>query len=103
VLEFFVFTVDSTMASPSSIISNYDPRTDLAQKGNSADPGWKYGYWPNLQNKDAVACTLCGASLTGGIKRLKKHPAGGFGDTRKCMKTTTAIRVEMENCFNNHP
>jgi len=45
----------------------------------------------------------CGASLTGGIKRLKKHLAGGFGDTRKCMKTTTAIRVEMENCLNNHP
>ena len=53
-LEFFVFTADSTMASPSSIISNYDPRTDLARKGNSTDPGWKYGYWPNLQDKDAV-------------------------------------------------
>ena len=22
---------------------------------------------------------------------------------RKCMKTTTAIRVEIENCLNNHP
>jgi len=90
------------MASPSSIISIYDPRTDLAQKGNSADPGWKYGYWPNLQNKDVVARTLCGVSLFGRI-RLKKHLAGGFGDTMMCKKTTTAIRVEMENCLNNHP
>ena len=77
-LEFFVFTADSTMASSSSIISNYDPRTDLARKGKSADPGWKYGYWPNLQNKDVVACTLCDVSLTGGIKRLKQHLAGGY-------------------------
>ena len=102
-LKFFVFTADSTMASPSSIINNYDPRTDLARKGNSADPGWKYGYWPNLQNKDVVACTLCGVSLFGGIRRLKKHLAGGFGDTMMCKKTTTAIRVEMENCLNDHP
>jgi hypothetical protein len=36
VLEFVLFTADSTMASPSSIISNYDPRTDLARKANSA-------------------------------------------------------------------
>ena len=41
---FLCFPTDSTMASPSSIINNYDRRTDLAQKGNSVDPGSKYGY-----------------------------------------------------------
>jgi hypothetical protein len=56
---------------------------------------------PSKQRYDGMY--LCGASLTGGLKRLKKHLARGFGDTRKCMKTTTAIRVEMENYLNNHP
>jgi hypothetical protein len=28
----FVFTADRTMASPSYITSDYDPKTDLAQK-----------------------------------------------------------------------
>jgi len=69
-----VFTVDSTMAS--------------------SDPGWKYAYWPNLCNRDVVTCTLCGHSFYGGIKRLKQHLAGGFGDTKKCTMTTTAIRKE---------
>jgi len=72
-----VFTVDSTMAS--------------------SDPGWKYAYWPNLCNRDVVTCTLCGHSFYGGIKRLKQHLAGGFGDTKKCTMTTTAIRKEMRD------
>lgn len=52
----FVFTADRTMASPSYITSDYDPKTDLAQKGNFEEPGWKYAYWPNLQN-NVVTCT----------------------------------------------
>jgi hypothetical protein len=63
----FVFTVDRTMTSSSCITSDYDPKTDRALKGNLGDPGWKYIYWPNLQNKDVVACTLCGISFYGGI------------------------------------
>jgi hypothetical protein len=90
------------MASSSCITCDYDPKTDLARKGNLEDPGWKYAYWPNLQNKDVVACTLCGTSFYGGIKRVKKHLAGGFRDTRMCIKTTTAIRMEMRDILNGH-
>jgi hypothetical protein len=43
------------MASSSSITSDYDPKIDPARKGNLEDTGWKYAYWPNLQNKDVVA------------------------------------------------
>jgi hypothetical protein len=52
-----VFTVVSTMATSSSITSDYDPKTDPARTGNVEDPGWKYAYWPNLQSKDVVACS----------------------------------------------
>jgi hypothetical protein len=86
------------MSSPSSINNaNYDPKTDKAWKAKSNDPGWKYGYWSNLGNRDQVACTLCDSMVCGGIKRLKQHLAGGYGDTKMCPETTTAIRKEMRN------
>ncbi|KAF0891604.1 hypothetical protein E2562_010593 [Oryza meyeriana var. granulata] len=84
------------MASPPSIGSEYDPKNDLARKQRkSTDPGWKYAYWPDLGNKDEVACTLCGGSVRGGIKRLKQHLAGGFGDAKICPKVGTDLRREM--------
>jgi hypothetical protein len=49
-------------------------------KASSNDPGWQYGYWANLQNRDKVTCTLCDVEVSGGIKRLKEHLAGGYGD-----------------------
>ncbi|KAF0909864.1 hypothetical protein E2562_000176, partial [Oryza meyeriana var. granulata] len=84
------------MASPPSIGSEYDPKNDLARKPRkSTDPGWKYAYWPDLGNKDEVACTLCGGSVRGGIKRLKQHLVGGFGDAKICPKVGTDLRREM--------
>jgi hypothetical protein len=86
------------MASPSSVNNvNYDPKTDKARKASSNDPGWKYGYWANLANRDQVTCTLCDTIVSGGIKRLKQHLAGGYGDTKICSNTTTAIRKEMRD------
>ncbi|XP_066361110.1 uncharacterized protein [Miscanthus floridulus] len=86
------------MASPPSINNgNYDPKTDKARKAKSNDLGWKYGYWANLQNQDRVTCTLCDIEVCGGIKRLKQHLAGGYGDVKMCLKTTTAIRKEMRD------
>lgn len=38
----------------------------------------------------------CKTVTTGGIKRLKKHLAGGYADTLMCSKTTTEIRKEMK-------
>ena len=43
-----------------------------------------------------MTCTLCDTMVHGGIKRLKQHLAGGYGDTKMCAKTTTAIRKEMK-------
>ncbi|KAF0924650.1 hypothetical protein E2562_010247 [Oryza meyeriana var. granulata] len=84
------------MASPPSIGSEYDPKNDLARKQRkSTDPRWKYAYWPDLGNKDEVACTLCGGSVRGGIKRLKQHLVGGFGDAKICPKVGTDLRREM--------
>ena len=71
------------MASPSSVNNvNYDPKTDKARKASSNDPGWKYGYWANLAIRDQVTYTLCDTIVSGGIKRLKQHLAGGYGDTK---------------------
>jgi len=44
-----------------------------------------------------VTCTLCDTEVSGGIKRLKQHLAGGYGDAKMCPKTTTAIRKEMRD------
>ncbi|XP_066365179.1 uncharacterized protein [Miscanthus floridulus] len=86
------------MASPASINNeNYDPKVDKARKANSNDPGWKYAYWANLQKPDKVTCTICDTEVSGGIKRLKQHLAGGYGDAKMCPKTTTAIRKERRN------
>jgi hypothetical protein len=85
------------MASPPFVNNeNYDQKTDQARKARSNDPGWKYGYWANLENRDQVTCTLCDIMVCGGIKRLKQHLAGGYGDANICSKTTTAIRKEMK-------
>ena len=66
----WLFCSCSTMASPPSIGSQYDPKTDPARKPKrSTDPGWKYAYWPELSNKDKIACLLCGG---GGSWRDKK-------------------------------
>jgi hypothetical protein len=44
-----------------------------------------------------VTCTLCDTVVFGGIKRLKQHLAGGYADTKMCLKTTTEIRKEMRD------
>jgi hypothetical protein len=83
--------------SPASINGEYDPTTDKARKAKSNDPGWKYGYWANMQDKNEVTCILCGIPQKGGIKRLKQHLAGGYADAKMCesSRLTTAIRKEM--------
>ncbi|CAD6242871.1 unnamed protein product [Miscanthus lutarioriparius] len=77
-------------------MSGYDPKNDPARKPQrSKDPAWRFGYWPNLQNKDEVACTLCGGSVRGGIKRLKQHLTGGYGDAKLCSGVNIEVRREM--------
>ena len=61
----------ATNDSPASVNGENDPTTDKARKAKSDDPGWKYGYWANLSNRNEVTCILCGIPQKGGIKRLK--------------------------------
>ncbi|XP_019193058.1 PREDICTED: uncharacterized protein LOC109187328 [Ipomoea nil] len=75
---------------------SYDPSTDPKRKAKSNDPGWKYGFWPDLTNKDLVECSLCHKQMHSGIKRLKQHLAAGYGDVAKCPKTTSEIMWEMQ-------
>ena len=52
--------------SPQSVGSGtaeYDPRTDPKRKARSGDPGWKYGFWPEIGNRDLVECILCGTQV----------------------------------------
>jgi hypothetical protein len=68
---------------------------DLKRRVRSNDPGWKFGYWTEIGNRDKVTCNLCQTVIAGGTKRLKEHLTGGYADTIKCLKTTTEIRKEM--------
>jgi hypothetical protein len=72
-------------------IESADPK----RRARSNDPGWKYGYWTEIGNRDKVTCNLCQTITAGRIKRLKEHLAGGYADTIMCSKTTTEIRKEM--------
>ncbi|CAM8982084.1 unnamed protein product [Rhodiola kirilowii] len=39
---------------------DYDPSKDPKRKPTkSPDPGWKYGFWPDLNKKDMTECFLC--------------------------------------------
>ena len=88
--------MSSRNEAPSSVAGEYDPKSDHTRKPRkSTDPGWKYGFWPDLQNKDKVECTLCGQVVSGGIKRLKQHLAGAYGDAKLCPKASSGIRKEM--------
>jgi hypothetical protein len=76
-------------------VDDYDPMADPKRRARSNDPGWKYGYWTEIENRDKVTCNFCKTVTAGGIKRLKEHLAGGYADTMMCSKTTTEIRKEM--------
>ena len=88
-------TVGSSAGTPVDVENAYDLMTDSRRRAKSNDPGWKYGYWTEIGNRDKVTCNLCKTVTTGGIKRLKEHLAGGYADTLMCSKTTTEIRKEM--------
>jgi hypothetical protein len=73
-----------------------DSMADPNCRAKSNDPGWNYGYWTQIGNRDKVTCNLCKTVTMGGIKSLKEHLAGGYADTLMCSKTTTEIRKEMK-------
>ena len=79
---------DASPSSASSASVHYDPKTDPKGKAKSSDPGWKYGYWPVLGNRDLAECTFCGTTVYAGIKRLKEHLVGGYSYAVKCHLTT---------------
>jgi hypothetical protein len=94
VVVFVTFCV--VLMAIDQVNDTYDPIADPTRKAKSHDPGWVYGYRGNVQNRDQVTCILYKTVVCGGIKRLKQHLAGGYGDTTMCSNTTTAIRKQMK-------
>ncbi|MQL83199.1 hypothetical protein Taro_015676 [Colocasia esculenta] len=68
---------------------------EVKKKAKSNDPGRKYEYWLDENDKNKIKCDLCGFVTNGGIKRQKEHLVGGFSDVKKCPKTTKEIAEEM--------
>jgi hypothetical protein len=88
--------ISSPNEAPSFVAGEYDPKSDPTRKPRkSTDPGWKYGFRLDLQNKNKVECTLCGQVVSGGIKMLKQHLAGAYGDAKLCPKASSGLRKEM--------
>ncbi|XP_021321882.1 uncharacterized protein LOC8068075 isoform X2 [Sorghum bicolor] len=71
---------------------------DKKRKAKSADPGWKYGFWPDPGKKEFIQCIFCEKVVPAGIKRFKQHLAGGFCDAVQCHKAPELVRREM-NCY----
>ncbi|XP_042475480.1 uncharacterized protein LOC122057437 [Macadamia integrifolia] len=90
--------MDASVSGRAGTAAN-DPSKDPSRKAKSQDPGWKYGYWPDVADRNLVRCMLCGKDVKGGIKRLKQHLVGGYGDVTKCLKTTAKIAREMHEAI----
>ena len=73
-----------------------DPR----RRATSDDPAWKYGFWPDLERKDLLQCTLCGKIVHAGVRRLKQHLSWGCSDADMCPEASMEIRIEMHNSLN---
>ena len=80
---------------------SYDPLKDQSRRPKSNDPGWKYAYYVEAEKRELIQCALCPKQIKGGIKRLKQHLAGGYGDIVKCPNTTREIAKEMNEALNN--
>jgi hypothetical protein len=75
---------------------------DPKRKAKSRDPGWKYGWWPDVTKKDAVQCIFCKKITPSGISRFKQHLAGGYGDALKCGSCPEIVRKEMDSYIKKH-
>ena len=67
---------------------------DPKRKAKSRDPGWQFGWWPDIAKKDSVQCIFCKTITPSGISRFKQHLAGGYGDAIMCF----AVLI----CFVDH-
>jgi hypothetical protein len=74
-------------------VPQYDPVKDPKRRlAKSKDPRWKYVFWPYLQHKYKLECTLCGKIVSSGLSRFKKDLVGGFSIVEKCPKATPKIK-----------
>ena len=56
------------------------------------DPFWEWGTPVDKLNRQILTCNLCGKRMTGGISRLKDHPAQIAGhDVGPCNQTTPEL------------
>jgi hypothetical protein len=70
---------------------------DKTRKAKSSDPGWNYGWWPDVTRKDFVQCIFCKKVVPSGIKRFKQHLAGGYGDVAGCPESPEVVKREMND------
>jgi len=68
---------------------------DKKRKAKSSDPGWKYGFWPDIGKKEFIQCIFCKKVVPSGIKRFKQHLAEGYSDAVKCGEAPELVRREM--------
>ena len=66
-----------------------------SDNGRRKDPGWKYNYLANVEDKNAVACLFCNKVIKGGIHRAKQHQVGNFKNSTKCLKCPEHVREEL--------
>ncbi|KAL4195807.1 hypothetical protein AMTRI_Chr04g180190 [Amborella trichopoda] len=62
----------------------------------SGDPGWKYGYNLNPNDKNCIRCNFCEKDTKEGINRFKKHLVGIKGDVALCKNVPEVIREDVK-------
>jgi hypothetical protein len=69
---------------------------DPKRKAKSRDPGWQFGWWPDIAKKDSVQCIFCKKITPSGISRFKQHLAGGYGDAIGCPSCPEIVKRQMD-------
>ncbi|KAG2634133.1 hypothetical protein PVAP13_2NG252703 [Panicum virgatum] len=69
---------------------------DPKRKAKSRDPGWQFGWWPDIAKKDSAQCIFCKTITPSGISRFKQHLAGGYGDAIGCPSCPEIVRRQMD-------
>jgi hypothetical protein len=78
---------------PEMAVQAKDPK----RKAKSRDPGWQFGWWPDVTKKDAVQCIFCKKITPSGISRFKQHLAGCYGDAVGCSSCPEIIKQQMHD------
>ncbi|XP_076950168.1 uncharacterized protein LOC143623060 [Bidens hawaiensis] len=69
---------------------------DVGSSQSRKDPGWKYNYLKNLEDKNTVTCKFCHKDTKARIFRAKLHHIVGDRNVKECDKCPKEVKEELK-------